>query len=92
MVCGGEYEGTNITISSPNYPIGHPADASCVYTVTVSTGRACVEFAEFNTSLFTGIVSVFDGTSVTNIPIYRYTCFFCYVLQNTKTHVDLIQT
>ena len=71
--CGGQYEGVNRTISSPNYPNTYPSDAFCVYNVTVPTGRACLEFVSIDTELF-DVVSVFDGTSLANVPIRKYVC------------------
>jgi len=74
VLCGGVYEGVNITISSPNYPSNYFSDAFCVYTVTVPTGRACVKFDVFSTESGHDFVSVFDGTSFANVPISKYVC------------------
>ena len=72
--CGGQYEGANNTISSPNYPNNYTSDAFCVYSITVPTGRACVEFVNLNTEPLLDFVSVFDGTSLANVPIRVYVC------------------
>jgi len=67
------YEGSTSTISSPNYPKSqYPGDAFCVYTITVPTGRACVEFVYFWTDTLMDIVSVFDGHTISDIPIMQY--------------------
>jgi len=78
--CGGvyEYQGTNITISSPNYPAIYPPDVFCVFTVSVSSGRPCVEIVDLHADKLFGYVSVYDGTSLTDFPLNRYVCgCFC---------------
>ena len=74
--CGGAYvyQGTNITISSPNYPSIYPPDVFCVFTVSVSSGRPCVEIVDLYTDTLFGYVAVYDGTNLTDFPLNRYIC------------------
>jgi len=67
--CGGVYTGTNITITSPNYPLNFTSDAYCVYTVTVPKGRACLQLVDFMAGYLMDFVSVYDGTSIADVPI-----------------------
>ena len=71
--CGGNYTGTNGTITSPNFPNPYPS-AFCVYTITVPHGRACVEFRNFtiDDTYYLDLTSVYDGPSHLGVRLRRY--------------------
>jgi len=71
--CGGQFEGLNGTISYPEDPDIHFVQSLyCVYTISVPSGRACVEFTSFQTEVERTFVSVYDGTNIREIPIIRF--------------------
>ncbi|ELW48605.1 CUB and sushi domain-containing protein 3, partial [Tupaia chinensis] len=61
--CGGQYEGSDGVVLSPNYPQNYTSGQTCLYFVTVPTDYVVFgQFAFFHTAL-NDVVEVHDGHS-----------------------------
>jgi cubilin len=73
VTCGGELNGLNGTISSPNYPSNYASRLRCLWTISVPPNYIIkLIFVEFQTEYCDDYVDIFDGKFVNSSLIDKF--------------------
>ncbi len=73
VTCGGELNGLNGTISSPNYPSNYASRLRCLWTISVPPNYIIkLIFVDFQTEYCDDYVEIFDGKFVNSSLIDKF--------------------